>query len=710
TGYTSGGKALNRGGEPLLVMGEVASPSLFELLGVKAMLGRTIAAEDDRLDAPLAVVLSHALWSNQFGQDPGVLGEVIKLSDSRYTVIGVMPPGFDHEVGSQFWLPMVPTLDPSTRPSIRSITVIGRLAPGATLAGLRGELAGIDPGALGPERGSGATALRLDAAPLRLRYTSSTQSHDLAFAVVVALVLLIAAANVVNLALVRALRVRREFAVRAALGAARGRIARALFVQHALLVTVAAGLGLLFAHWLLGVLASLEVMQSLRPSGMEYRLDGRAVGFALVLGVLLAWVLSLVPAGLAARTDAQGVLRDGGSASTTGRFGRWLQQGVVVAQLVAAVVLLVGGGLMAKTVLRLGATDLGFEPARLIQGTPSFPHPWRVPETYRPVTRQIAVDLGLLPGATAVAFRASVPLASAGGEPRVTLSGAAEPLPATVVPRALFAIGGDYLRTLGVTMASGRPIDDRDTEHSVAVAMVNEWAARRWWPGQEAVGKVLRIDTTLITVVGVVRDNRAAQAGLLLADVSPEIYRPFEQISSPYPSFYVRAGADAGPLLKPVRDVLVRSVPDRPLSASLVADQVAAQLAGVRLNAIQILGFALVGLLLAVIGVHGVLAFAVGTRTQEIGVRGALGASRGRLALMVVRDAARLTAIGLAIGLPLAVSATTVIEGLLHGTSRSDPWVYGVVALLLVVVVLVSSYLPARRAARIDPASALRSA
>jgi len=326
------------------------------------------------------------------------------------------------------------------------------------------------------------------------------------------------------------------------------------------------------------------------------------------------------------------------------------------------------------------------------------------------VTRQIAVDLGSLPGATSVALRADVPLASAGGEPKVTLAGAAEPLPASVVPRALFAIGGDYLRALGVTMAAGRPIDERDTEHSVAVAMVNEWAARRWWPGGEAVAQMIRIDTTLITVVGVVRDNRAAQAGLLLSDVSPEIYRPFEQVSSPYPTFYVRAGADAGPLLKPVRDVLVRSVPDRPLFASLVADQVAAQLAGVRLNAIQILGFALVGLILAVIGVYGVLAFAVGARTQEIGVRGALGASRGRLARMVLLDAARLTAIGLAIGLPLAGSATSVIEGMLHGTSRTDPVVYAGVALLLALVVLVSSYLPARRAARIDPASALRAA
>lgn len=712
TGYTSGLKALNRGGDPVLVLGGVASPELFELLGVRPALGRPFTADDDRLGAPPVVLLSHDLWTEHFARDPGVLGQVVQLSDTRYTVIGVMPPGFNHEVRSRFWLPVVPTLDPSTRPSIRSLTVIGRLRPGRTVDQLRGELATLDPAALAPA-GPGARApLRLDAAPLRVRYTESTRSHDLAFAAVVLCVLLIAGANLANLVLVRALHQRRELAVRSALGASAGRLVRGLLAQHVVLVAAATALGLLFAAWLLRVLGSLEVLASLRPPGMEYRIDLRAAGFAAALAALLAAGLSLVPAGVLRRGRLEALLRDDAGA-TTGRAGRWLQRGFVVAQITAAVVLLAGAGLMVKTVRRLGRLDLGFQPAPLVQGTPSFPHPWRVRETYLPVSRQIAAELAALPGVRRVALRADVPLAPRGATPALTPAGHGEPLPRALAPALAFGVGPGYFEALGIELVQGRALDDRDTETAPPVAVINEWAARRWWPGRDAVGRTVRVDTAPgagveVTVVGVARDNRAARPGLLLSDQGAELYRPFEQAASAFPTFYVEAGGAPAPLLRPVREALARLVPDRPVSTGLVADQVADQLEGVRLNAIQLLAFAAVGLGLALTGVYGVLAYAVGRRAREIGIRGALGASRGRIAGLVLREAALLTLAGLALGYPAATAASRLIEGLLYGTSRTDPGVFVAVAAAVAAVVALASWIPARRAARVDPLTALR--
>lgn len=713
TGYTSGLKALNRGGDPILVLGGVASPELFELLHARPILGRLFTAEDDRLDAAPVVLLSHDLWTEHFARDPAILGQTVKLSDTRYTVIGVMPPGFTHEVRSRFWLPVVPTLDPSTRPSIRSLTVIGRLRPGRTLAQLRAELATLDPAALSPAGPGGRTPVRLEAVPLRVRYSESTRSHDLAFAAVVLCVVFLAGANLATLVLGRTLYQRREFAVRSTLGASTGRLVRVLLTQHALLVTAGMLLGLFFAAWLLRVLASLEVLDSLRPPGMEYRLDLRATGFAVALGTFLALGLSLVPAGVVRGARLEGLLRDSGAAATLGRGSRLLQQALVVAQIAAAVVLLTGAGLMTRTVWRLSRTDLGFDPTPLVQGTPSYPHPWRMRPTYLPVSRRILAELAALPGVRAAVLRADVPLAARGATPAVTLAGQAEPLPAALAPAVVHGVSPGYFEALGVRIIQGRALDDRDTENGVPVAVVNEWAARRWWPGEDPVGRTVRVDSAPgqgveLTIVGVAADNLAALPGLLLATTGAELYRPFEQASSAFPTFYVEAAGAPAALLRPVRELLVREVPDRPVSTGLVADQVADQLRGVRLNAIQLLAFALVGVGLALTGMYGVLANAVGRRTRELGIRGALGASPPRLAGLVLGEAALLLLAGLALGYPLAGAAARLLGGLLHGTRPTDGVVQVGVAVATVGVAAFASWLPARRAMSVDPAEALR--
>ena len=712
-GFTSGGKALNLGGEPILVTGGVVSPNLFGLLGVQPMMGRLLNAEDDRLGATPAVLISHDMWTTHLARDPGVVGRVIKLSDTHYTIVGVMPPGFSHEVESTFWLPAVPTLDPSTRPSIRALTVIARLAPGRTLAQFRSELSTIDPALLQSVQQGARTTMTLAAEPLRTRYSQSTGSHDLIFAAIVGCIILIAVANLANLVLVRTLHMQREFAVRSALGARPRRQLRDLLAQHLVLVLAATLVGLVLASWLLSVLGTLDSLTSIRPSGMEYRLDFRAVSFVTVLAIAVGALLSLVPSRVVSRSDVQQVLRAGAPTAGASRGGV-AQKIFVVAQVAVAVVLLTGAGLMARTVWRLASLDLGFNPAPVLQGSPSFPHPWRVREKFVPVTRQIANDLALLPGATSVAIRATAPLGPRGATPRVTLEGQGEPLPAGAVPQSGFSVSAGYFSTMGVTVRRGREFDSRDLESTLAVAIVNEFAAARWWPGQDPVGRTVRVDTAeakaplVLTVVGVVEDNRAASANLLLSDPGPELYLAYEQAPSAFPTFLIRADAGPQPLLKPVRETLARLVPDRPLFATLASDQVRDQLGGVRVNAFQVLGFAVVGFGLALLGIYGVLSYAVGRRTQEIGIRGALGASRTRLTRMVLLDAGRLVGVGVILGLLLSFAATRLIEGMLYGTSRTDPLVYASVILLVVLVSLAASWVPARRASRVDPLVALR--
>ena len=711
--FTSGAKGLVLGDEIVPVLGGVVSPNVFSLLNTHPIAGRTFSAEDDRLGTPLTVVLSHEMWTTHFAQDPNILGRVVKLSDSRYTVIGVMPAGFEFESGSQFWLPLVPTLDPSTRPSIRNVVVIGRLAPGATVNMLRGELRTIAPAAKPTTRGQ-VVPTKLVAAPLRDRYVASTRSHDMIFAGVVACVLLIAVANVGTLLLVRTLQQERELAVRTALGGGFRSLTSYLISQQAMLVAAGAGLGLLLAAWLLRALRTLAVLTSLRPLGMEYRVDGKVAAFAIALSFVIAMILGLVPLRIIRSMNVQQVLRE----SSGGGGGRHslAQRSLVVAETACAVVLLVGAALMTMTVLRLARVDVGFDASRLVEGTPSFPHPWRVKETYLPVERRILADLAALPGASSVAMRALNPLGGRGAPGEIRLSGDASPLPLTLSPAAIAAVSPSYFATTGVRLVAGRTFNDADRESTVPVAIVNEWAARRWWPNENAVGQLVRIDSApgaglTVTIVGIVGDNKAAQPNVLLAVNGPEVYRPFEQAPSAFPTFLVRATNGLAPqtLLRPTRLALIRAVPDRPLFTELVAKQLSLQLDGVRTNALQILGFALIGLVLALVGVHGVLAYTVSRRTREIGIRGALGASQGRLRMMVLRDALLLVVIGLAIGLPIAVFASRFLEELLHGTSLANPAVYVAVIAIVLAAAFVASWIPARRAARVNPVIALRS-
>jgi putative ABC transport system permease protein len=548
--------------------------------------------------------------------------------------------------------------------------------------------------------------------PLRERYASSTQSHDLIFGAIVGCLLLIACANLANLVLARTLNRQREFAIRSALGAGTGRLTRVLLAQNAIIVGFAAVLGVGLAWSALGVLSALPALASLRPDGMEYRIDARVLGFATLVAVAAAVLVSLVPARLVIGRDVHHLLRVS-AASGGGDRARWAQRLFVVGQVACATVLLTGAGLMARTVVHFAQVNLGFDANRLVTGAPSFPHTWRVPEKYLPVTQQILTEASRLPGVSSVAVRSTVPLPKKDGRPSLTLEGNAEPLPAGLVPNAALSITPLYFATVGVKITSGRSFTDQDRKATIPVAIVNAWAARRWWPDRDAIGQTVRVDTgggTMgITVVGVAANSKAARPNLLLDEDGPELYLAYEQSPSAFPVFYAAATGRPEPLLRQMSVLLTRLVPDRPVFTNLVSTTVTQQLGGVRTNAMQILAFAVVGLLLAVIGIYGVLSFEVSRRTREIGIRAALGASRGRIARNTMSDAARLTSVGIVVGVPVALFTTRFIGSLLYTTSPRDPVVYGSVVLCIVTVSVVAAYIPARRATRVDPIVALRS-
>jgi putative ABC transport system permease protein len=710
--FTAGTKTMDVNGDPVPVLAGVVSENLFDLLDVRPILGRALTAADNHVGAVDVAVLSHDLWMTRFGGDPAVIGRAVRFSEKPFTIVGVMPPGFEFETGVKLWLPAAPTLDPSNRPSIHNITVVGRLAPGQTVAMARAELGALPVAKLRTQVSSAAELTRIDVAPLRTRYEAATQSRDVIFAIIVACTMLIACANLVNLALLRALRQQREFAVRAALGAGIRELTRVLLSQYLIVTAGGFVLGLMLAQSMLGMLQSNAVLGPTRPIGMEYRIDYHLIVFAAVIAVGIAVALSAIPARLISGMDVQKVLQATSASAGSGRWMGRAQRLFVVAQIACAAVLLTAGGLMTMTVLRLGRFDLGIPYERLVYGSPSYAHSMRTRDKFVPLTDRVVTALRAIPGAANVGVIAFQPLQHA-GTTTITLSGAADPLAQSLVPPSSISVNETYFDAVGAPIVSGRAFADFDREESPPVAIVNEWAARHWWPGESPIGKVIRLDTAVsqpveLTIVGVVKDNKAAVQNILISEIGPELYRPYLQSPSAFPAFYVRTTIEPGRLIQPLRQTLARLVPDRPVFTSTVFDQANNQFKGVRLDAEQTVGFALLGLALALIGIYGVLSYSVGQRTREIAIRSALGATRARVVAMVVSDALQLTALGLVIGLSVAALGGRVMTALLRGTNAHDPVVYALVAFVVTVMAALASYLPARHAARTEPVTAMK--
>ena len=723
-GFTGGAKALGTSTDQIDLIAGIVSGTVFDMLGAKPELGRTFAADEDQLGAVPTMVIGHDLWVNYFKSDPAILGKTFVLSDEPFTVIGVMPPEFVFESRSQAWLAASRYLDPRTGTSLRSINVLARLKPGVTDAQLQGELRTLEASA--NEGRSDQNKTTFAVAPLRTRYVTATRSRDVVFAAIVAAILVIGCANVASLVLVRAMRHRRGLAVRSALGATRGVLVRYLFIENIILCALGLAIGLGLAFIALRGLQSIAPLQSTRAAGMDYRMDVRGVGFALVLTTLMACVLSLSPVRLLLRTDLQSTLREGSLTAMMSRGGNRMQQLFVVIQTACAVALLIATGLMVRTTARLSSIELGYDAQHVAFVSTVPAHSGRLPNKYLPAADLLLSQLSEIPGVEATALRMQVPFGAARprgagvivvrrdlDESTMTLD-AGRPVDRSLQPRTAFGVSADYFKVLNIPLLSGRGFTTADDASSPAVAVINDWAARHWWPNESPVGRTFSVDTApgqraVITVVGVARDNLAGQSSILLATPGPEVYRPFKQANYWIANYYVRTHGASGRIVEDAKKAVMRvvSANGRP-QGNLLASQIDGQLSTVRTNATQIAGFAVIGLLLAITGLYGVLSYVVQQRTQEIGIRGVLGADRGRILSMVLSQAMRLTLVGVVVGLVAATASMRLLQGLLYGTATNDPVVYAAVAILALGVAMMASYFPARRASRVDPVIAMR--
>ena len=689
-------------GDPQQLDALTTTPSLFPLLGVRPILGRVFGDDEAKPGAPARVVmLSYALWQTRFGGDPGVIGRTLNLSGASYEVIGVMPPGFVFPGNPQVWEPLAPSL--SAPRGDRRLGVIGRLAPNVTLTGaldemrsVAGELARQHPESNG-EWGANVTSLEEWLIGRELR----TRIQVLLAAV--GLLLLMGCVNVANLLLARATARQREMSVRSALGAGRGRIARQLLTETLVLAVIGASIGVLLAALAVPVLR--DAGQTAIPRLDELSIDWRVVAFGIGASLVTGMLFGIAPALQASRADLNEVLRSGGRVAAAGR----LRSILIVASVAMALVLLVGAGLVGRSFERLMRVDYGFRSEGVFAASLALPNE-RYAERDQRATfyAEAARRLAVTPGVRAVGFTNIAPFSGLSTAMPIAVPGRQPTSTDEYLSAAWRSVSPGYFAAIGVPLKKGRLIAETDGEQAPPAVVITETTARRIWPGVDPLGQPIKLgaNPTPWTVVGIVGDIRDQQ---LREEPKLMVYLSFQQV--PWSSMWllVRTTGDPMALAPTVRreihaiDPLLPVANEQPLSR-FVSDAAAAP----RFTTLIFGMFASAALVLAVVGVYGVVAYGVTQRTREIGVRLALGATPSRIVGGVVRHGLGLAGFGIAIGLWAAYALSRFMQGILYDVAATDAVTYLAVAALLVACASAASILPARRAARLDPVRALR--
>ncbi|HLL75119.1 MAG TPA: ABC transporter permease [Pyrinomonadaceae bacterium] len=706
-GFVAGGSLLVAGEEAERVFGTSVTGDFFPLFRTDAMLGRGLLPGDAEKGAPPVAVLSHGLWLRRYGGDPSVVGRQIMVGRESTEVVGVMPPGFNYPERTEIWFPF--PLDPAAeRRDNRYLEVVARLKADAALAGAQAELDAVNARlAQGYAETNSGWGVRLT--NLRERLTGNMRTPLLVILGAVALVLLIACANVANLLLARAASRGREFAVRDALGASRLRIVRQLLTESLLLSLAGGAAGMLISLWLTQLLVGLIPTNT--PRLGEIGPDARVFGFALAASLFTGLLFGLAPALQASRGNLNEALKEGGRSGGEGARGGRARSAMIVSEIALSFMLLAGAGLLLRSFLRLRDVNPGFNPGgvlamRISASGPKYPAGPARAEVYRQALERI----GSLPGVESAGAVLSLPL---GGDTfNVGRSFIREGRPATPEESAgasYLAATPGYFRALQIPLVSGRTFTDQDTEKSPMVVVVNETMARRFWPGESPVGKritIWRDEKFAREVVGVVGDTRSAPG----EPAGPQMYVPYAQDPNwGSLSLVVRSSADPASLVAAARNeihALDKAIPV--YNVRPMRDVVAAALAERRASTLLVGAFALLALLLSLVGIYGVTAYYVTQRRHEIGVRMALGAQARHVLGLVMAQSLRLTVAGLALGLFGAAALTRVLESLLYGVRPTDPATFAAAAALLGAVALLACLLPARRATKVDPLIALR--
>ena len=700
------------------------SEDFFDVLRGTTLLGRTFSDDEQRPGGPRVAVLTHALWLERFGGDEAALGSAIRLNDVTYTVVGILPPWFRFPDWAEVYLPLAVIVSTDRILAQRGFhadsRVVVKVKPHVSVTQAQAAMAGIQArlATAYPADQRGWTAVELVSLfEQELRF-GAVRPILFLLAGAVTLVLLLACANVANMSLVRAATRSRELAIRAALGAGRGRVARLLLSEAAVLALGGGALGLLFAFWAIGLLRAAA------PEGLprvaEIALDGRMLGFTALMSLMATLLVGLAPALRSTTPDLTEPLKAGSLGAGGARVRSRLRSSLVALEVALALVLLIGTGLLVRSLWVLSRVDPGFDPTRLATLAvfpPSLRYdaPDRAAELYRRVLDAIAA----LPGVEQVALSNHLPLGRAYLFRPIEIPGS--PPDPEGDEQALFrTISAEYFDTMRIPVRRGRPFTPGEVSAASHVAIVNETLAKRYWPDQDAIGRFVTLFKSSqaradfgarfsVEIVGVVGDVRTTG---LEDEPAPEVYVPYTVNPWGWVNVVVRTAGDPEALIPLLSRTVAGVDPDIPVAGrqrpGTMRQSLSGQLAQRRFTVTLLSGFAAGALLLAALGVYGVIAYLVALRTREFGVRAALGATPRHITRLVVAQSAGVVSVGLAVGLAAAFGLTRLVANLLYGIGATDALTFTTVTAFLGAVALLATYIPARRAARVDPMVALR--
>jgi putative ABC transport system permease protein len=711
--------AFTGAGRPERISGVTTSASFFDVMGASPILGRTYTEEEDRPGANRVAVISYALWQSHFGGDKEVCGRTMQLDGSDYAIIGVMPRGFQFPratdlptyfqlpVQTELWTPAGLTDKQLANRDSHNKSVIVRLKPDVTLQQAQAEIDAITRHAA--EQYEASKGFSASVVPLKQQLVGSLRLALLILLGAVGLVLLIACANVANLLLARAAARQKEMAVRTALGASRARLVRQLLTESVLLAIVGGAVAVLLAVWGIDLLLALSPASI--PRKHEITVDGTALAFTFTVALITGVLFGLAPAFQVSRFNLNETLKEGARGSTGSR--NRVRSLLVVAEVALSLVLLIGAGLLIRSFARLTGTDAGFNPQNVaaMNLSVSSSHYDEDAKQIR-FFKQVLDQVKAIPGAASVGAVSDLPLSGSEEIDQFTVEGAPAPKTLNDTPLADFRfVDAGYFKTLEVPFIAGRAFTEYDNETAPQVVIINESMARRHFNGQDPVGKRIKAgpledESPWATIVGVVKDLKHSG---LDADVRPQLYFPYQQKLWGHLVIVARSATDAASLFGAMREAVWAVDKDQPItSLRQMTDYLNDSVSQQRFNAILLAAFAVLALILASVGIYGVMSYSVTQRTHELGIRMALGAKQRDVFQLVVIEGMKLALSGVALGLVGALAATRLMASLLFGISATDPLTFTLISLILTGVALAACFVPARRATKVDPMVALR--
>ncbi len=712
--FQGAGTIITEGGDPERVLGAAVTADYFPLLRVKPVLGRVFTREEDRPGGPDVILISHGLWQRRFGGDPNIIGREVDLG-GKTTVIGIMPPGFQYPISDEepqdFWEPMFPaqwlTKNRREERANRFMPVVARLKPGVTLEQARADLDLLSK-QIEQQFPQSNTNVIFTAVSVHEEMTRDYRGALLIMLGAVGLVLLIACANVANLLLASAAARQKEVAIRIALGASRRRIASQLLTESVLLSLAGGAFGLLLASW------GMDLLIAYGPAGVprlhDVSLDRYVLVFTFAVATLTGLIFGLAPALHASTSDPGHMLKDGGRGSAGSGRSR-TRSALIVSEVALSLMLLVGAGLLIKSFWRLLQTDAGFEPKGVLtMDIPLSRTTYNKPELQSAAFQQLVARMKTLPGVRDASVTSNVPLTDFDEELSFQVEGRAPYKPGEEATADYTVVGADYFRTMNITLLRGRVFTDQDTADSPQAMVVSNAFVKRYFPNEEPIGRRIIFDgksqkpREIVGVVGDIRRNG------LDADVEPEMYVSYVQNPERRLNLVMRTDARDATQLAQAARAQVKEFDQNQIiwRVQTIEELLGTSVAPRRFNMMLLGVFAGVALVLAAVGLYGVMSYSVSWRTHEIGIRMALGAKRADVLRLVVRQGMSMTFLGLAVGLIGAFFMSRVLVGLLYGVSAKDPLTFAGVSIVLLAIALLACLIPARRATRVDPIIALR--